>query len=43
MQLADDTTSTAMIREALHFSRNSLEASSSVFFWIGGPEAHHRG
>ncbi len=34
MQLADDTTSTAMIREALQFSRNSLEASSSVFFWI---------
>jgi DNA-binding CsgD family transcriptional regulator len=34
MQLADDPTSSAMIREALKFSRSSLEASSSVFFWI---------
>lgn len=34
MQLADDYTSTAMIREALQFSRTSLDASTSVFFWI---------
>lgn len=34
MPLADDTTSNAMVREALQFSRTSLGASSSVFFWI---------
>ncbi|RJF94759.1 LuxR family transcriptional regulator [Oleomonas cavernae] len=34
MLLADDHMSTAMVREALQFSRSSLDASATVFFWI---------